>query len=210
MTRLHSPSRLITPVALVIGLGCYVFTASADATEEDISQVERSISIAAGLAVRDVSTVNGGIRLSEAASAGEVHTVNRSIELGARARVDSAETVNGSIGIGEEVIVSGAVSTVNGNIAPDAGSEIERNIETINGEILLENSQIGGGLETANGDVTLLRGATVEEDIIIADQQGWWNKFFSGNSRPLKLVIDEKSSVKGRIHLYREVELNIN
>ena len=93
MTRLQSPSRLITPVALLIGLGCYVFTASADATEEDISRVNRSIFIAAGLTVGDVSTVNGGIRLSAAAIAGEVHTVNGSIELGARARVDSAETV---------------------------------------------------------------------------------------------------------------------
>jgi hypothetical protein len=210
MTRLQSPSRLITPVALLIGLGCYVFTASADATEEDISRINRSIFIAAGLTVGDVSTVNGGIRLSAAAIAGEVHIVNGSIELGARARVDSAETVNGDIGIGEEVIVNGAVSTVNGNIAVNAGSEIERNIETINGEILLENSRIGGDLETANGDVTLLQGATVEGDIIIDDQRGWWNKLFSGNSRPLKLVIDEKSSVKGRIHLYREVELHID
>ena len=57
-------------------LGCYDFTASADATEEDISRVNRSISIAAGLAVGNVSTVYGGIRLSEAAIAGEVHTVN--------------------------------------------------------------------------------------------------------------------------------------
>lgn len=103
MTRLQSPSRLITPVALLIGLGCYVFTASADATEEDISRVNRSISIAAGLTVGDVSTVNCGIRLSAAAIAGEVHTVNGSIE-------------------------------------------IEHNIETINGEILLENSRIGGDL----------------------------------------------------------------
>ena len=101
MTRLHSPSRLITPAALLIGLGCYVFTASTDATEEDISRVNRGISIEAGLTVEDVSTVNGGIRLSEAAIAGEVHTVNSSIELGARARVDSAETVNRGIGTGE-------------------------------------------------------------------------------------------------------------
>lgn len=86
--------------------------------------------------------------------------------------MDSAETVNGGIGIGEEVIASGAFSTVNGNIAVDAGSEIERNIETINGKILLENSRIGGDLETANGDITLLQGATVEGDIIIADQRG--------------------------------------
>ena len=150
-----------------IVLGCYDFTASADATEEDISRVNRSISIAAGLAVGDVSTVNGGIRLSEAAIAGEVHTVSGSIELGARSRVDSAATVNGGIGIGEEVIASGAVSTVNGDIAVDAGSEIERN-----GEILLENPRIGGDLETANGDITLLQGATVEGDIIIADQRG--------------------------------------
>ena len=102
--------------------------------------------------------------------------------------MDSAETVNGGIGISEEVIASGAVSTVNGDIAVDAGSEIERN-----GEILLENPRIGGDLETANGGITSA-GATVEGDIIIADQRGWRNKFFSGNSRPLKLVIDEKSS----------------
>ena len=63
---------------------------------------------------------------------------------------------------------------------------------------------------TANCDITLLQGATVEGDIIIADQRGWWNNFFSGNSRPLKLAIDEKSSVKGRIHLSREVELHID
>lgn len=79
MTRLHSPSRLITPVALLIVLGCYVFTATADATEEEISLVNRRIFIAAGLAVGDVATVNGGIRLSEAALASEVHTVNGSI-----------------------------------------------------------------------------------------------------------------------------------
>lgn len=101
MTRLHSPSRLITPADLLIGLGFYVFTASTDATEEDISRVNRGISIEAGLTVEDVSTVNGGIRLSEAAIAGEVHTVNGSFELGARARVDSAETVNRGIGTGE-------------------------------------------------------------------------------------------------------------
>lgn len=210
MARLHSPSRLITPVALLIGLGCYVFTASADAPKEDISRVNQSISIAAGLTVGDVSTVNGGIRLSEAAIAGEVHTVNGSIELGTRARVDSVETVNGGIGIGEEVIVSGVISTVNGNVNVDAESEIERNIETINGEIFLKNSRIKGDLETANGNITLLQGATVEGDIIVADHRGWWSKLFSGNRFPIKLVIDERSSVEGRIHLYREVELHID
>ena len=55
----------------------------------------------------------------------------------------------------------------------DAGSEIERNIEISNGEILLENSRIRRDLETANGDITLLQGVTVEGDIIINDLRGW-------------------------------------
>lgn len=132
--------------------GLLRFHCTGHATEKDVSRVNRSISIAAGLPVGDVYTVNGDIRLSE----------------------------------------------------------IVRNIETISGEILLENSRIGRDLERAKGDVTLLQGATIEGDIIIAAQRGWCNKFFSGNSRPLKLVIDEKPSVNGRIHLYREVELHID
>ena len=61
-----------------------------------------------------------------------------------------------------------------------------------------------------DGGITLLQGARVEGDAISAEQRCWWNKCFSGNSDPLKLVIDEGSSVKAHLLFNSEVELRID
>ena len=103
MSAFNHSTRLGTATALLMLLGSYVFTASADASEGDISRVNQSITVDAEQSVGDVSSVNGGIRLREGVTALDVSTVNGSIELEDGVTVSDTETVNGGIRLGEDV-----------------------------------------------------------------------------------------------------------
>lgn len=210
MSAFNHSLRLGAASLLVMLLGSYVFATDAAAEESrDISRINQGVTVDNGDRVGDVSSVNGSIQISDGASARKVSTVNGSIDLDNDVVIDSAHTVNGGIRVGENTAINGSLETVNGGISTEAGTEIEETIETVNGRLRLRDTRVGENVETSNGDIELLHGSVVEGDVVVRGRRHWWDRFFSFNNREPELTIDADSSVLGDIHLYQEVELNI-
>jgi hypothetical protein len=209
MPAFNHVTRLGTATALLMLLGSYVFSASADAAEGDISRINQSVTVDAEQQVGDVSSVNGSIRLAKGAQAEEVTTVNGSIELDNGVTVSEAATVNGGIRLGSDVTVNGELSTVNGGIRINAGSVVAHNVETVNGRVHLKSAVIRQDIVTSNGDIDIVDGAIVEGDIIVEGRRRWWDRLFDWNNRPPTITVDTRSSIQGDIHIYREVRLEI-
>lgn len=210
MSAFNHSLRLGAASLLVMFLGSYVFATDVAAEENrDISRINRGITVDSEEMVGDLSSVNGGIRVAEGASAEKVSTVNGSIDIDDGAEVYSASTVNGGISIGAAVTVKNSLDTVNGGISTRAGTTVEDSIETVNGRVRLRDTEVGGDIETSNGDIEVLDGSRVEGDILVKGRRHWWDRFFDFSNRPPEIEIDTNSSVLGDIHLYREVELKI-
>jgi hypothetical protein len=110
--------------------------------------------------------------------------------------------------VDENVTVDGYIEAVNGSIGIDNGSSVSRYVSNVNGEIEVEGSQIDGDLSTVNGDVLLTDGSTLGGDLTVAKQSGWgWN---SKKKRIPTVVIGPNSRVLGTIRLEREVRLYIS
>lgn len=203
--------RLSAATMLAMLLGSYLYSASAEAADvRNISKVNGGIRISAEEQVGDISSVNGGVDLGRGASAYEIDTINGGIELSENVVIISAETVNGSIRVRSDVTVNGSLSTVNGGIRTAAGTVIEHRVHTVNGKIQLLNTSVGGNVQTRNGDISLRDGSTVAGDIVVKGRRSWAGRFFNFNRRAPTISIDADSSVKGDIHLYRKVELDID
>lgn len=155
-----------------------------------------------------LETVNGAIRVDENSRLTKASTVNGSIRLADGVSARDVESVNGSIGIGENVTIDGVVSVVNGKIEIKRGAAIEESVSNVNGEIRVSGAEIGGNLETVNGDVWLTDNAHVGGDLVVDKPNRWgirWKK-----ERKPKVVIGPGARISGDIVLEREVELYIS
>ena len=102
-----------------------------------------------------LSTVNGRVEIGARATSGDAETVNGRIEVGEGARVGDLSTVNGRIELGRQVQVDGDVETVNGSVFIDHGGVVDGSIATVNGGIGLVATQVHGGIDMVNGDLTV-------------------------------------------------------
>jgi DUF4097 and DUF4098 domain-containing protein YvlB len=231
MRSINHTLRLTTATLLALLLGGYLFSASAEAANDsgNISRVNGRIEVEADAQVGNVSSVNGSIHIADGGRADRVHTVNGSIRLDNNTRVAKADTVNGGIQVADDAEVTGALSTVNGgirlqrdvrvngsvsavngSIRLDSGTEVRGEVRNVNGPVRLQRSVVGENLLTSNGDVELRDGAVVHGDVIFRQHGGWFTRIFSGFRADPELSIDASSSVRGDIHLYREVDLRID
>ena len=224
-------TRLAAGSLLALVLGSYLFSNQAQAASagKDINQVNGRIEIEADQQVRNISSVNGSIHLACSARAGQVQTVNGSIQLADHVVIRQARTVNGkisvepqsvvggsltttngSIDLREGVTVKGELKTVNGAIQSGPGSILSELVKTGNGNIRLRNTRVGRNVETSSGDILLTEGTVVRGDVVIHRRSSLEKLFSLGrNTQPL-ISIDGSSRVKGAIHLYREVNLDIH
>lgn len=230
MRTINHNMRLSVATLLALLLGGYLYSANAEAANEvrDISKVNGRIEVGRDQLVGDVSSVNGSIHIAAGGRADRVHTVNGSIQLDDGAQVSRADTVNGGIEVADHgevsgnlstvnggiqlqrnVRVNGSVSAVNGSIRLGEGSSVREEVRNVNGPVRLRNSEVGKDLITSSGDVDLQDGTVVQGDIIFREQHGWFTQFFHVRDDP-ELYIDASSSVKGDIHLYRDVKLHID
>ncbi|MCH7744322.1 MAG: hypothetical protein IIB71_16895 [Proteobacteria bacterium] len=171
----------------------------------DVSRVFGGIDIGTGEEAGDVESVNGGIVLRDGSSAERVETVNGSVRIYDDVSVYSVETVNGSIRAGRNLKVQDDISTVNGGIDLRKSSVIKNSVSTVNGTISLSATQVLRDVETTNGDIRLLHGSVVSGDVIF-HQTG--SILYRKINRP-RLVVDADSVIKGAVHLYRQVKLEI-
>lgn len=181
----------------------------AGTTADGASSVNGSITVGGGAIVTgDVSTVNGTIRVEDSAQIEGAETVNGSLRVGSNVTARGLETVNGGIRVDENSTIDGGVEAVNGKIRLGKGTRVDRGIQNVNGAIEINGAEIGGNLETVNGDVELMDGAVLRGDLIIERPNNWgWNK---DKKRKPRVIVGPGSAIEGTIKLEREVELYIS
>lgn len=180
-----------------------------DGAESDgVSTVNGSITVGENATISGgVETVNGTIRIDENSRLEDAETVNGSIRIAAGVTTEDVTSVNGSIRLGENVSVGGEVSVVNGKISLDKGTSVADDVSNVNGEISVIGAEIGGDLETVNGDVTLTDNSTLRGNLTVDEPNGWgWKR---KRRKPI-IIIGPNSTVVGEIRLEREVELFIS
>ena len=156
---------------------------------------------------RNIYNVLGGIDVGHNSQVGNLSSVNGGIDLGDHVTIKSAETVNGGIEAGTELKVEGNLETVNGSISLGTSSHVGGNLITVNGDIYVPNTQVKDNIETVNGDVSIIKGSIVYGDVIIGKSEGWFSDW--SRAKP-SIKIDSSSQVKGTIHLYKRVQLDIS
>ncbi|MDC2890402.1 hypothetical protein [Psychrosphaera algicola] len=137
----------------------------------------------------DLSAYNGNISIGQNADVKAVEIVNGNIAIGDFSRALSLETTNGNIITGKQVLVTGDVKTVNGEIR------------------IATKSVIGGNIITVTGDVVLADEAKVDGDIIIEKTGFILSKF---ETRVPIIEIGKDVIIKGKIHVYRPIELRLD
>ena len=176
----------------------------------DIDKVNGSISIDATQQAGDLDTVNGSIRIGAKASTGDASTVNGSIQLADGAHTGALETVNGSIRGGTGLVVDGSVETVNGSIFIDRNGRVAKGVSTVNGAIGLVSTELGGGIDTVNGDITVGIGSHVRGGIKVEKPTSNWLNIHMGKPRPPRIIIGPNAVVDGPLVFEREVKLYVH
>lgn len=180
------------------------------AVSDGASSVNGSVSVGSGATVNgEVKTVNGTIRVDANAIVQDVSTVNGAIRIGEGVQATSAKTVNGSLRIGDNSRISGPVAAVNGRIELGRMSHVDGNVGNVNGEIVLDAAVVESDIETVNGDVLLENGAVVNGDIHIEKPNFSWIPGKKNRRKP-KIIIGADSRVNGQIVAEREIELYIH
>ncbi|MBN2011220.1 hypothetical protein JW960_17885 [candidate division KSB1 bacterium] len=158
--------------------------------------VNRSIQIANGeQRSGSLNTVNGSIMIgSDCIIKGTARSVNGSIEIGENSQIRTVQTVNGSINLGEGISVDGNVESVNGPIEINETCMIDGNVQTVNGPIELSGVEVERSINTYNGNITILRNSIIHGDIIVDKPKGSFDK-----QKTLIISIGDSSVVKGDI-----------
>ena len=180
------------------------------AADGDVDKVNGSISIDATQQAGDLDTVNGSIRIGAKATTGDASTVNGSIQLADGAHTGALETVNGSIRGGTGLVVDGSVETVNGSIFIDRNGRVAKGVSTVNGAIGLVSTELGGGIDTVNGDITVGIGSHVRGGIKVEKPTSNWLNIHMGKPRPPRIIIGPNAVVDGPLVFEREVKLYVH
>jgi hypothetical protein len=195
-----SPTRTALFLTLALSIGSAM-------AAEDVSKVNGSITAEPGQTYGDLETVNGSIRIGGGATTDNAGTVNGSIAVGDKAVTGDLETVNGSIKLERDVTVNGGVQTVNGSIFIDRGGKLKGDVETVNGAIGLVATQVGGGIETVRGNVTVGIDSHVRGGLAVRKSQGMFNM---EPKRDPVIIIGPNAVVEGPLVFERPVTLYVH
>ena len=175
------------------------------AAAQDIDKVNGTVEVSPGQHAGDVRSVNGSVHIGDGAVVQGASTVNGSVDLGMSAQASALRTVNGHVALGAGSRVSGNVKTTNGAISMDDRADVAGSASSVNGRISLIHSHVGGGIETATGDIMVGEGSRVENGIIVDEQHGSnWS-----NHNP-HVVIGPHAIVSGTLDFRREVQLDVS
>ena len=159
------------------------------------------------LANDDVSKVNGSIHLAAGVQARDVETVNGSIHADENVQARGMQTVNGAIRGGRRLLLGGDIETVNGGIFIDHGSRIDGGVETVNGSIGLVGTEVGQDVETINGDITIGIGSHVKGAVKVKKPS--FSLSLTPPRKP-RIVIGPQAVVDGPLVFEREVTLYVH
>lgn len=194
---------------LVLALAATMPLASA-AQDNSIDKVNGSIDAEAGQTYGSLETVNGSIRIGDGARTGTAETVNGSIKAGNDIHSRGLTTVNGSIHLGTHALVDGDIETVNGGIFVDRGGRVAKDVTTVNGAIGLVGTDLAGGIDTVNGDITVGIGSHVHGGIRVEKPGTSWMPIHIGKHTPPRIIIGPNAIVDGPLVFEREVKLYVH
>jgi len=194
---------------LVLALAATMPLASA-AQDNSIDKVNGSIDAEAGQTYGSLETVNGSIRIGDGARTGTAETVNGSIKAGNDIHSRGLTTVNGSIHLGTHALVDGDIETVNGGIFVDHGGRVAKDVTTVNGAIGLVGTDLAGGIDTVNGDITVGIGSHVHGGIKVEKPGTSWMPIHIGKHTPPRIIIGPNAIVDGPLVFEREVKLYVH
>ena len=200
-TPIARPLSLVLSVALALG-------AAPALAQTSIDKVNGSITADAGQTYGDLETVNGSIRIEAGARVADAGTVNGSVKVAENATVESLSTVNGSIRAEAGLKADSDVSTVNGSIFVGRGGSIGGDVETVNGAIGLVDTDLAGGIETVNSDLTVGAGSHVRGGIRYTKPTRNWVSF--GKKRDPRVIIGPNARVDGPLVFERDVKLYVH
>ena len=180
------------------------------ATGNSIDKVNGSIEAEAGQTYGSLETVNGSIRIGDGARTGDAETVNGSIKAGNDIHSRGLTTVNGSIHLGTHALVDGDIETVNGGIFVDRGGRVAKDVTTVNGAIGLVGTDLAGGIDTVNGDITVGIGSHVHGGIKVEKPGTSWMPIHIGKHTPPRIIIGPNAIVDGPLVFEREVKLYVH
>ena len=213
-----APTIAVTPAAhlpkagrsclLALSLALALAGPTAFATDRDIDKVNGSITVDAGERYGNLDTVNGSINIGAGARVADAETVNGSIRVAENVQAGDLSTVNGSIRVASNATLDDGIATVNGSIFVDRGGSIRGDVTTVNGAIGLVDTNVGGGIETVDGDVTVGAGSHVKGGLHYAKPSRQWLSF--GKRTPPRVVIGPNARVDGSLVFEREVVLYVH
>lgn len=177
---------------------------------ESIDKVNGSITASAGQTYGDLSTVNGGIKIEAGARTEDASTVNGGIKVAERAQTRNLETVNGGIRLESGVQVDGDMETVNGEVFVDRGGRISGGVTTVNGAIGLVDADLGKGIDTVNGDITVGVNSHVRGGIKVEKPTSNWMPISFGRREPPRIIVGPNATVDGPLVFEREVKLFVH
>lgn len=194
---------------LTLALAAATPLASA-AQDNSIDKVNGSIDAEAGQTYGSLETVNGSIHIDDGARTGTAETVNGSIKGGNDIHSRGLTTVNGSIHLGTHAQVEGDIETVNGGIFVDNGGRVAKDVTTVNGAIGLVGTDLAGGIDTVNGDITVGVGSHVHGGIKVEKPGTSWMPIHIGKRTPPRIIIGPNAIVDGPMVFEREVKLYVH
>jgi len=183
---------------------------NADVTAKDgadISSVNGSIHVPAGMKRGSVGTVNGTIRVDDAATVAQAHTVNGDIRVGAHATSESLKSVNGSITVGAGAHVNEQVTTVNGSLTIRDAAQIGGAVTSVNGSIALSAAHVAGGIESVDGDINVGSNSRIEGGILMRKPH---YGLIHWEGSPPRVVIGPGTIVQGDLKFERAVSLYVS
>jgi len=148
-----------------------------------------------------LSTVNRDILIAPSSrTASACRSVNGEIQIGDHSETRSVSTVNGSIRIGMDCLVDGNLKSVNGNVICAKRTQVRCSVETVNGRIELEGTEVGHDVSTINGEI-LLTDVKVVGNIVIGKSNSSGD---SSTRKPLVITLMNGTVVQGEIKIEDE------
>jgi cytoskeletal protein CcmA (bactofilin family) len=147
----------------------------------------------------------------------EIETITRDISLAEHARADSLHSVSGAITLRRNSRVSGDVETTDGELVLEPGSEVCGRLRNVSGSIRIDAARVGGLVTTTYGDLYIGPDSRLEGGIVV-DKRNVFGLTFGdfrlgvpvGRATPPRVVIGPRATVAGVLRFKREVQLLVS
>jgi hypothetical protein len=146
-----------------------------------------------------------------------METITRDIWLAPGTQAQSLHSFTGAITLGRDARVAGNVETTNGELVLEPGSEVTGRLWNNTGAIRIEAAHVGGRVSTTYGDIYVGADSRLDGGITVEKRNVFGLSFGDfrigipvGRSTPPRVVIGPRARVAGVLRFKRKVELLVS